>query len=157
MASLVSMDAATFRTHMKRTIVNYAQDHVRDGSWAKAESLAKSKKEVEALLPDGLRTEGHFFFSILAGPSNHPVGGLWLCIHPSHGKGVGFIYDLYIDRVHRRKGYAGEAMRALELFAKRQGLKSLRLHVFAHNPHAIALYRKLGYAETNLVMAKSLP
>jgi ribosomal protein S18 acetylase RimI-like enzyme len=47
-------------------------------------------------------------------------------------------------------------MRALEGEAKRLGFKKLGLHVFGHNMIARGLYEKLGYAITNLNMAKSL-
>ena len=38
----------------------------------------------------------------------------------------------------------------------RQGLETLALHVFGHNPGARALYEKLGYEITNINMAKHL-
>ncbi|WP_420851953.1 hypothetical protein [Paenibacillus allorhizoplanae] len=36
------------------------------------------------------------------------------------------------------------------------GIKSIGLHVFAHNQIARGLYEKLGYEETSIVMAKEL-
>ena len=56
----------------------------------------------------------------------------------------------------RRRGYAEQAMLALEKEARRMGAGTIRLHVFGHNSAARPLYEKLGYYPTNIVMAKDL-
>ena len=47
-------------------------------------------------------------------------------------------------------------MTALEETVRALGLDEIRLHVFGHNGAARALYRKLGFVETNVMMAKQL-
>ncbi|KAB2854509.1 MAG: GNAT family N-acetyltransferase, partial [Anaerolineae bacterium] len=51
---------------------------------------------------------------------------------------------------------ATQAMLALEDEVKKVGLDSIGLHVFGHNQSAYALYQKIGYETTNIVMAKKL-
>ena len=52
------------------------------------------------------------------------------------------------------QGYATQALEALEAHAKPNGVKKLGLHVFGHNTAARELYKKAGYLETNVSMAK---
>lgn len=47
-------------------------------------------------------------------------------------------------------------MRAMENEVRSAGLKAVRLQVFGNNAVARSLYRKLGYIETNVIMAKDL-
>lgn len=51
-------------------------------------------------------------------------------------------------------GYARRALQALEAAAKR-GVTRIDLHVYSHNPSAIALYQKVGYRTTGLNMRKT--
>jgi ribosomal protein S18 acetylase RimI-like enzyme len=94
----------------------------------------------------------HFFFTIIAGSPDEKVGAIWLAVEPRGG----FVYDLLIFERFRRMGYAEEAMRAIERVAIEKGARKLSLHVFGDNPGARKLYAKLGYAETNLIMSKSV-
>lgn len=52
--------------------------------------------------------------------------------------------------------YGKQAMLALEVVAESLGVETIGLHVFAHNPVAMNLYRKLGYEVTSQNMVKYL-
>jgi len=149
---LVPMASSEFDGYLDRLIRSYAEDHIRTGRWTPEEGLAKSRKEVQDLLPKGINTPNNFLFTILAGSPEAKVGVIWLAIDPPGG----FIYDLLVFDSFRRRGYAEGAMRALEQVATEKGLGKLSLHVFGDNLGARRLYAKLGYVETNVRMSKTL-
>ena len=116
--------------------------------------MQKSREQHRQLLPSGLNTTNQHLFSIRVGDDK--VGALWLAVDEHHATTTGFIYQLYIEEPFRRRGFAAQAMLALEETARALGADTFVLHVFAHNHPAIALYRKLGYEVTNMNMAKRL-
>jgi ribosomal protein S18 acetylase RimI-like enzyme len=153
MVRLVPMDAARFEVYLESVIRSYADENIKAGRWTAAEGLIESGKQIRGLLPNGLATPGQFLFSIVAEAEEGPVGVLWLAIEPRGG----FIYDLEIDAPFRRRGFAEQAMRLAEQVARERGAAKLLLHVFGSNMGARRLYAKLGYEESNVMMAKSLP
>ncbi len=87
--------------------------------------------------------------------NDEKVGILWYAALPRQ-PGLAFIYDFEIYETFRRRGYASQALAALEQDAKGRDLKHIELHVFGHNAAARALYKKAGYVETNVMMAKNI-
>ncbi len=152
MVRLVPMESADFEPYLDQLTRNYAEGHIRTGRWAADEGLAKARGEVNGMLSAGLTTPNHFFYTILGGPNEEKVGVIWLASEPRGG----FVYDLRIFDSFRRQGFAENAMRVLEQVAKEKGIQKISLHVFGDNLGARKLYVKLGYAETNVVMAKVL-
>jgi ribosomal protein S18 acetylase RimI-like enzyme len=154
--NLVPMSQAYFTTFVERLVVEYAEDKVRSGNWPEAGSLKRSRDEITHLLPRGLETEGQALFELAVPGEEEPAGALWLAVTETRGAQAGFIYDLWIRPDLRRKGFGVQAMREAEVWAKAQGVDSLALHVFGHNPGALALYNKLAYRVTNINMTKEL-
>lgn len=154
MISLRKMTDDEFRLFLDDDIAAYASEKVIAGNWSPEDSLEKSREAHFRLLPQGLRTAHQHLFTIEAG--GEAVGRLWLSTDPEAGRGVGFIYDVFVEERFRRRGVASEALRLLEDEARRFGLTRLALHVFAFNTAARALYDRLGYQVTNLNMAKSI-
>ena len=152
MVRLVPMGDDEYAPFMEELLRSYAESHVRSGRWTAAEGPAKAREEVAHLLTSGRATPDHWFFSVLAEPEGTKVGALWLAVEP---RGA-FVYDLEIDEPYRRRGHAEAAMRAAEEVARTRGAGKISLHVFGDNTGARQLYRKLGYEETNVMMAKSL-
>ena len=152
MVRLVPMDPVDFDPYLRQLVGAYAADHIRAGRWSESEGLAKAWEETRQLLPAGLATPNHLFFSIRAGSPEENVGAAWLALDP---RGA-FLYDLLTFESFRRKGYAEAAMRAIERVARDRGAPKISLHVFADNLAARKLYSKLGYSETNVNMSKSL-
>lgn len=145
-----------FATWRARTLPAYAADKVRSGQWAADESLGRAEAELAALLPAGLRSDGHRLFTIQDADGT-AVGALWIAQVPRGGRAIAYVYDLVVWPAHQRQGHAERAMRALEAHVRDMGLDGLALHVFGHNLQAQALYRKLGYAPTNISLFKPLP
>ncbi|HKC18100.1 MAG TPA: GNAT family N-acetyltransferase [Candidatus Dormibacteraeota bacterium] len=153
--SLEPMSQAQFDAWLQRAIVDYAHEHVVDGSWSESEAEEKSRAEHDKLLPQGLATPDNHLWSIVR-PSDHAaVGILWVHMRRKP-KPHAFVFNVEIFPDFRRRGYAEQAMRKLEEEARRMGAESIRLHVFGHNAAARPLYEKLGFEPTNIVMAKPL-
>jgi ribosomal protein S18 acetylase RimI-like enzyme len=148
------MSDADYQVFLDSAVSAYAQDKAAAGNWTEAESLERSRQEFQNLLPQGNHTEANFLFS-LVNESDQKVGYLWYKIEPNQ-PGFAFIYDFEIYEQFRRRGYASQALNALETHAKLQGVKKLGLHVFGHNTAARELYKKIGYIETNVNMAKEI-
>ena len=154
LAELEPLTTAQFEKWKPVSIADYARQHTKAGRWTAAEALRKSRKEFETLLPRGMATPRHRFFSIVRLPDRKAVGMLWIQIEKKPRSA--FVLNIEIDKPFRRRGYAMRAMKLLEQEARRLGLESIRLHVFAHNAAARPLYEKLGYVPTNLLMRKRL-
>ena len=114
----------------------------------------RADKQFNELLPDGLETSGHEFFSILY--ENKFAGYTWFKIDNDERVGSCWLYDIYVKENFRRQGIATKLFDHMENYLKEKNIKQLSFHVFAHNQNAIELYKKRNYEVTNLVMRKLL-
>ena len=153
---LVPMDETEFQVYTATSIADYAQEHIRTGRWSPEEGLQKAEQQYQELLPDGLASHDQYLFSIRDNVSGEKVGILWFAVQKQGGKTGAFVYDIKIDEQFRRHGYAEQAFLALEEKVRALGLDAISLHVFGHNHAARALYEKLGYVPTNIMMSKKL-
>lgn len=156
MVRLEKMAAEDFDTYIEKLTANYAKDNVRSGRWTREEALEKSVSQINSLLPEGIETQNHVFFSIVDEGTGDAVGYIWLHVAPGEGPKKAFIYDLIIFEKFRKRGYGRAALVALEEYAKEKGIASISLHVFAHNAAALSLYRKMGYEVTSMNMKKNI-
>lgn len=156
MVILQPMLEQDFQTYYENTIVAYAAEHVRSGNWTSEESLERSRQEYEELLPQGVATPNQYLYSIIDPATNTNVGMIWYSIRENSRQPVAFIYEIAINPEHQRHGYGQQAMRALETLVREHNITTIQLHVFGHNHAARALYEKLGYQPTNIVMSKTL-
>ena len=152
MVRLVPMTPAEFDGFIGGLIRDYAADHVAAGRWTPDVAEAEARTEIERLVPAGVATPNHLLFQIIADAADARVGVAWVAIEP---RGA-FVYYIEIFEAHRRRGYAEQAMRQLEMIALERGATKTLLHVFGTNSAARKLYAKLGYEETNVLMAKGL-
>ena len=154
MITLVSMTESEYQSYFESAVVSYAREKVDAGNWTEAEALERSRQEFERYLPQGTQTEANFLF-MLVNETGRKVGYLWYNIIADRPDSA-FIYDFEIYEPFRRQGYATQALKALETHAKLKGVKKLGLHVFGSNLAARELYKKAGYLETNVNMAKEI-
>jgi ribosomal protein S18 acetylase RimI-like enzyme len=140
---------------LAEAIPAYAADKVASGQWSRADALERSKKGYAELLPQGLATPGHHFFTIVAGKAE-PVGVLWFAEETRFDSRVAYVYDVSIDPHRRREGHAARAFLALEEKSREFGLTGIALHVFGHNVAAQALYARLGFRPTNISLFKAV-
>lgn len=154
MIRLVPMTLIEFEAYLEKTVPEYAADKVRAGDWPEEEALERSRNSYQMLLPEAVRTENNYLFRIQIEETGEKIGVLWMKheVPRPHG----FIFDIMLDEKMRGKGYGRQAMLALEEFAKKLDLETIGLHVFAHNPAAMRLYKNLGYEVTSQNMVKRL-
>jgi len=148
MVTLESMQQEDFDSLLEDEIRNYAAEHVRNGNWPEEGSLERSRKEFEALLPNGVHTPDQYIWSILE--KNKKTGLLW--IHVKDNKA--FIYNFFIHEEFKGKGYGKQALAAMDEKLKSMGVDSVALHVFGDNLIAQELYKKMGFTITDLHMQK---
>ena len=67
----------------------------------------------------------------------------------SHGK-VFFLDDFFIEENFRRKGYGEKALKDLQKYAKKSGIKRIKLMAENTNPRAIKFYRKHKFNEQEI-------
>lgn len=156
MVRLIPMTQSDFEPYLEHAIYDYAQEHVKAGTWDQAQAVEASRKEFEVLLPNGVASENQFLFSIQDDLTQAKVGMLWFALKENRGSPFAFIYDFNIYPEFQRKGYGAQALEALEVQVKQRGLHEIELHVFGHNHAARALYDKAGYETRNIRMVKKL-
>jgi ribosomal protein S18 acetylase RimI-like enzyme len=132
---------------------DYAQDISRAMRMPIEEARVAADKQMAELLKDGLHTEGHYLWKIVAQDSA-AVGDLWVLVDAS--KQRAFIYFVGIDEPQRGKGYGKAVMRALEGQVKPMGVDRIELNVFGDNTTAIHLYESLGYRPIAIGMRKEI-
>ena len=156
MIKLVPMKEADFEPFMTLSMKDQAEGHVREGRWAAEEAETIMLQLRGQLLPQGLQTSGHFFFTLETEDSTQKVGSLWFNMDEYMGEKAIFVMDIQINPRHRRKGYGMEAFLLLEEQAHKMGINVITLHVFNDNTPALALYQKLGYTGPCELMVKNI-
>lgn len=156
MVRLAPMTESDFDSYYQKGVASYAEENVRGGHWSAEEALEKSAAEYRKLLPDGLATPDHYLYTIEDATTHTAVGLLWFALQRRGGQATAFVYDVSIHPPYRRQGYATRAFQALEERARELGARQIQLHVFGHNHGARALYEKLGFVPTNIIMSKAL-
>ena len=154
MLRLIPMTKDEFEVYLEKAIPEYADENVRAGYWSEEEALERSRKSYEGLLPQGVQTENNYLYGIQLEESGEKIGMVWM--KHEAPRTHGFIFDISIDEAKRGKGYGKKAMLTLEEFAKKMGLETIGLHVFAYNAAAMKLYKGLGYKVTSQNMIKRL-
>jgi ribosomal protein S18 acetylase RimI-like enzyme len=153
---LKPMTESEFRSYLEQVYVGYAEEQIKAGSWMAEGALKRAKAEINDLLPDGLATRNNFLYNLIVANEPSPVGVVWILIHERNDRKEAFIADIAVFNAFRRKGYAGQALNALEEIVKEMGIHTIRLHVFGHNHAARDLYEKSGYEMINIYMEKQI-
>lgn len=142
-----------FDGYRRRTIRDYAAEHVRAGNWSQEEAERRAAKETDDLLPDGVDSAGMTL--LVAEADGVLVGLVWLGRAP--GERVGWwIYDIEVVPDQRRRGYGHALLEAAEREAQRGGADSIGLNMFGGNDAARRLYESSGYQVTSVQMRKRL-
>ena len=156
MTLLCPMPPDAFADYREASVSAYAQDNVAAGRWPQSGALERASADFDGNLPQGMATPDNFIHQIKDGGSGEVVGVLWFAIIERNGVRSAFVYDLEVKPAYRRMGHASAAFKALEEKVRELGLRTIGLHVFAHNPDAQRLYASLGYAVTGINMLKHL-
>jgi ribosomal protein S18 acetylase RimI-like enzyme len=155
MKILRPMSRPEYDAWMEESVPAYAADKVASGQWTEEASLELSQKENDELLPQGIDTPGHHFYTIVD-DKLAAVGMLWIAVKTKFNSPIAFVYDVSILPERQREGHGYRAFAALEAEVQRLGLSGIALHVFGHNAGARALYEKLGFQPTDITLFKAL-
>jgi RimJ/RimL family protein N-acetyltransferase len=156
MVVFVQLNESEFAKWRESSVREYAADKVRAGNFDEEHSIEDSEKEHSSFLPDGLKTNGQYLYSVVDERDGRRVGTIWYGEIRDIRKDTIYIYDIHVDEWFRGRGYGTAALRLVEDRARELGKKRIALHVFAHNERARKLYEELGYRPTNITMAKNL-
>ncbi len=155
MVQLRPMSGAEFDAYMAQAVPSYAQAHLEAGDVDPGEALARAKADYDSLLPEGLRTRGHYLWTI-ADDALQAVGMIWFEVRERERGRSAYIFDLGIHEDFRRRGYARSAMSLLEERLRAMEVGRVSLNVFGNNHAARALYEEMGYRITGIGMTKVL-
>lgn len=157
MIELVPMTAEEYEAYLDILVPDYAQEHVNAGNWPAEGAEERARKEmVEVYLPDGVATENNYLFTLVDPELGAKVGILWYAINERGNGRQAFVYDVIVDEQYRRRGYASQAFQKMEERVREEGVVAIGLHVFGYNHGARAMYEKLGFEVTDIVMRKWL-
>ena len=94
------------------------------------------------------------------GPSRvkQPIACLWLgdAIDQIEGDRHAYVFLLYVEPNHRRKGIASALMAKAVEWAKARGDRKISLQVFSDNQPALMMYEKLGYRVQSFWMTRAI-
>ncbi len=154
MIALTPMTESEYRAFAAAAVRDYAADKAASGEWPADAAPALSRQAYDELVPHGLATPAHCFFTLVDPATTAAVGTLWIATRARAGRRIAYVYGVNVDPAHQRQGHATAAFRALEDWARSAGLAGIALHVFGHNTGAQALYRRLGFETTDITMYK---
>jgi ribosomal protein S18 acetylase RimI-like enzyme len=155
----VTLDPMTeeeFGPYLEAGIRDFAKQKVRSGEWTEEQSVALSRADHDRLLPDGVDTRDQHLFTVRDAVSKDAVATIWLALRMKAAQLEGYIYDIEVHEKYRGQGYGRATMLAGIERARALGAETIGLHVFGHNEPARALYRSLGFVETNVSMSLEL-
>ena len=145
MITLKDMALQKFNDFIKTSIPAFAIELEKTGEFTKEQANESAQRQYSELLPDGIASEGHYFFNIVDDEEDRTVGILWVAMKNENGKISAFIYDLEVYESERGKGAATQAMHQTDAFSREKGAEEIWLHVFSSNTIAFHLYENLGY------------
>lgn len=156
MVELKPMTEEEYREYIEFAIRNYGQEQIKAGICQLKDTISLAKKAFQTLLPDGAASSNQCLCTIRDDVLGKPVGFLWYGLRNNKIGRFAVLYDIVVFEEYRRRGYATQALEALEKKAKELGLDKIMLHVFGHNEAARALYKKMKYIETDITIVKRL-
>ena len=95
---------------------------------------------------NGSRCEGFIF-----GADDTPIGTIWVMYRGADDLEYrirnidAYIFDVYVNNLHRGKGYAGEMIRQLMEYLHDKGINTAYLAVSMSNSSALRAYKKTGF------------
>ena len=111
---------------------------------------AKVERDVAAVLPDGLATQGTRIWMVE--DDGRKVGTVFVGLRDAGA----WLYDITIDESERGRGVGRAALTALEDELRALGHTTVGLNVWGANEVARGLYRSLGWIEESVHMRRQL-
>lgn len=138
---LREMTAGEFDDWQRVDLDHYVSERVSNGETQEVARRTAEEQTVQ-LLPDGVDTDGHWFW--FGEAEGRRVGTLWLDVRHDYA----FVYGVTVEEGERGRGYGRALMQAGAHAAHRAGCTGIALNVFGDNLTARGLYDSLGYRPT---------
>ncbi|PAF36269.1 hypothetical protein CHH58_12710 [Terribacillus saccharophilus] len=148
------MNTEEVQRYIEWEIPNYAESVSANLGIPKEAALKDGEKQLHSLLTEENRKKDHFIGNVFCKEKKENVGIIWYNTQPERDRI--FIFHIYIYETFRKMGYASAALTLLEEVAKREGIGTIALNVFANNAGAQHLYSRLGYETASMVKTKKI-
>ncbi len=139
-----------FKNFQEVSINNYANALSKSKIISLEDAVIISKNEFDSLFEEGLHSNQFIIKNLLLGTKI--IGFIWYEINNT----IAHIYDIFIYKNYRNKGYGKETLLKLQSEFKKQHIKYIELNVFSHNQRAIEFYQKLNFNTKCYTMIKKL-
>ena len=95
---------------------------------------------------------------ILKEATGEPVGGVWAGVSTDQAthRRVAYIFLLWVDPAHRRRGLGKALMQQVERWGSQQQLAAITLQVYRHNQAALNFYRQAHFTVQGYWLYKTL-
>jgi ribosomal protein S18 acetylase RimI-like enzyme len=95
---------------------------------------------------------------ILKEATGEPVGGVWAGVSTDQAthRRVAYIFLLWVDPAHRRRGLGKALMQQVERWGSQQQLAAITLQVYRHNQAALNFYRQAHFTVQGYWLYKPL-
>ena len=147
MITLRPLSVKEFETWFARSTERQAEDRAWASGRSAEEELAGLEQMIPVLLPQGQGTPGHDF-RLAENAEGDVVGFVWFGTLPGQPASSTFLFDVFVEPVHRRRGYARTILVDMMEDLAAGGIVQFALNVRADNLGARALYESLGFAVT---------
>jgi ribosomal protein S18 acetylase RimI-like enzyme len=148
------MTEEIFQVYFREHQEEYARDRMITDQESFEIAMQTTRAQNEEMLPHGLRTPDHYFFTVHDEEQSKQVGYVWFACRPPNPQLS--LYHILIDKADRRKGYGRSVLLAIENKAKELGCQVIWLNVMGHNRGAIDFYVTQGYHVAAMHMNKFL-
>jgi len=154
MVTLIPMTHEEYKAFQPHLIEDYAQVISQNLDTPIEEARESALKLSSELLPQGVDTPGHRFFTIRREGFSDSAGTLWVFVDAPHKSA--FIYDIKIAESLRGQGIGRAVLTLLEDLLRPEGYIKIGLQVFYSNPVARHLYESVGYKVISQNMQKNI-
>ena len=154
MIELRPMTEEEFATLKAAMYAGYPEERAKaTGGTITEEDIEAGRRQIDELMSEGIHSKAHHYWKMVA-PEVGAVGDLWVFVDDA--KHRAFIYFIGTDEAYRGRGYAQQALEALEAAVRPLGVTQISLNVFGDNAVARRLYERVGYQPQAVLMAKDL-
>ncbi|MBD7963454.1 GNAT family N-acetyltransferase [Fictibacillus sp. Sa2CUA10] len=101
-----------FQDYLAFMISDHAREITKNFNLTLQAALEESEMMMSDLWKDGLLTEGQYLYNIQDSKTYEKVGILWYGLIPEINQA--YVYHIFIDDLHRRKGYGKKTLEMLQ-------------------------------------------